>query len=136
MSRNPYPFPIPIGWFAVARIDEIDASVPFSFRAVERDLVAWNDGIEWHVFDAYCPHLGAHFGVGGRVEDGCLVCPFHEWSFDGNGANVGIPYAERPNRKARVGLLSGPGAQPAPHLLVPPGYRCRPALGGPRGCGR
>jgi nitrite reductase/ring-hydroxylating ferredoxin subunit len=103
MTQNRYPFPLPIGWFAVARLDELDASTPYSFRAVERDLVAWNDGADWHVFDAYCPHLGAHLGVGGRVADGCLVCPFHEWSFDGAGANVAIPYADRPNRKARVG---------------------------------
>jgi phenylpropionate dioxygenase-like ring-hydroxylating dioxygenase large terminal subunit len=58
------------------------------------------------VFDAYCPHLGAHLGVGGRVEDGCLVCPFHEWAFDGSGANVAIPYADRPNGKARVGAYA------------------------------
>ena len=58
----------------MARLDELDPSAPFSFRAVS-DLVAWNDGADWHVFDAYCPHL-ARMGVGGRVEDGCLVCPF------------------------------------------------------------
>jgi nitrite reductase/ring-hydroxylating ferredoxin subunit len=87
----------------VARLDELDPAVVTRFRAVGRDLVAWNDGTDWHVFDAYCPHLGAHLGVGGRVEDGCLVCPFHEWTFDADGANVAIPYADRPNRKARVG---------------------------------
>ena len=72
------------------------------FRAVGRDLVLWRDGDEHHVFDAYCPHLGAHLGVGGRVVDGCLVCPFHEWSFAADGTNVAIPYADRPNRKATV----------------------------------
>ena len=103
MPQNGFPFPLPYGWFAVARLDELDPVAVTSFRAVGRDLVAWHDGTDWHVFDAYCPHLGAHLGVGGRVEDGCLVCPFHEWTYDGEGANVAIPYADRPNRKARVG---------------------------------
>jgi nitrite reductase/ring-hydroxylating ferredoxin subunit len=103
MADRRYPFPLPFGWSTVARIDELDPTEVTRFRAVGRDLVAWHDGTDWHVFDAYCPHLGAHFGVGGRVEDGCLVCPFHEWSFDADGANVAIPYADRPNRKARVG---------------------------------
>jgi len=103
MADRRYPFPLPFAWSTVARIDELDPTEVTRFRAVGRDLVAWHDGTDWHVFDAYCPHLGAHFGVGGRVEDGCLVCPFHEWSFDADGANVAIPYADRPNRKARVG---------------------------------
>ena len=103
MAGSRYPFPLPFGWSTVARVDELDPAVVTRFRAVERDLVVWNDGADWHVFDAYCPHLGAHLGVGGRVEDGCLVCPFHEWAFDADGANVAIPYADRPNRKARVG---------------------------------
>jgi nitrite reductase/ring-hydroxylating ferredoxin subunit len=75
-------------------------------RYHDKDLVVWRDdaGPEpaFRVFDAYCPHLGAHLGVGGRVSDGCLVCPFHEWSFGPDGTNAAIPYADRPNRKARV----------------------------------
>ncbi len=63
----------------------------------------WRDGDgQHHLADAWCPHLGAHLGHGGRVEDGCLVCPFHEWSYDTAGHNVDIPYADRPNRKARL----------------------------------
>jgi nitrite reductase/ring-hydroxylating ferredoxin subunit len=98
-----FPFPLPYGWFAVGRLDELDASAVTPFRALGTDLVVWHADGEWHVFDAYCPHLGAHLGVGGRVDEaGCLVCPFHEWVFDGDGANVSIPYADRPNRKARA----------------------------------
>lgn len=103
MNRDPFPFPIPFGWFSVGRLDELTTEPVSSLRAVGRDLVLWRDGDDFRLFDAYCPHLGAHLGVGGRVEDGCLVCPFHEWSFDAEGANVAIPYADRPNRKARVG---------------------------------
>ena len=35
------------------------------------------------VFDAHCPHLGAHLGFGGRVCGDGIACPFHGWRFDG-----------------------------------------------------
>jgi phenylpropionate dioxygenase-like ring-hydroxylating dioxygenase large terminal subunit len=101
-----FPFPLPYGWFAAGRLDELPDEPVTTVRYHDKDLVVWRDdaGAEpaFRVFDAYCPHLGAHLGVGGRVEDGCLVCPFHEWSFGPDGRNVAIPYADRPNRKARV----------------------------------
>jgi phenylpropionate dioxygenase-like ring-hydroxylating dioxygenase large terminal subunit len=97
-----FPFPLPHGWFAVGRLDELDPTQVRPARVAGTDLVVWHDGSEWHVFDAYCPHLGAHLGVGGWVDDGCLVCPFHEWRYGTDGTNVAIPYTDRPNRKARV----------------------------------
>lgn len=37
-----------------------------------------------YVLDAYCAHMGAHLGVGGKVRyDTCIECPFHGWTFDG-----------------------------------------------------
>jgi nitrite reductase/ring-hydroxylating ferredoxin subunit len=103
MSR--FPFPTPFGWFAVGRLDELPDAPVATVRYHDTDLVVWRDeggDGDYHVFDAYCPHLGAHLGVGGRVDDGCLVCPFHEWSFRPDGTNAAIPYADKPNRKARV----------------------------------
>lgn len=102
MGEARFPFPVPFGWFMACRADEVPDGGVVALRYVGMDLVAWRSGDELSVFEAYCPHLGAHFAVGGRVEDGCLVCPFHEWSFDTDGRNTAIPYAERPNRKARV----------------------------------
>ena len=42
--------------------------------------------------DAFCPHLGAHLGYGGLVEESTIRCPFHAWRFDGTGACVEVPY--------------------------------------------
>ena len=68
-----------------------------------RELVLWRDaGGEFHLQDAFCPHLGAHIGHGGRVEGDTILCPFHEWEFDGSGACTRIPYSERTNRRARL----------------------------------
>jgi len=45
--------------------------------------------------DAYCPHLGAHLGAGGRVEGECIRCPFHGWTFKGgDGRLANIPYSD------------------------------------------
>ena len=73
-----FPFPLPHGWFSLGRLDDLSNEPVSRARAMGQDLVIWRDGGNINVFDAYCPHLGAHFAVGGRVEDGCLVCPFHE----------------------------------------------------------
>ena len=56
--------------------------------------------------DAYCPHLGANFNVGGRVVDNnCVQCPFHGWVFSGEtGKCTRIPYSasEKISSKASV----------------------------------
>jgi phenylpropionate dioxygenase-like ring-hydroxylating dioxygenase large terminal subunit len=102
MSQR-YPFPVPFGWFCVGYPDDFPAGEPKPRYYFATHLVAWRDDAgELHVQDAFCPHLGAHLGHGGTV-DGCeIVCPFHGWQFDAEGANTAIPYSERLNRKARL----------------------------------
>ena len=52
------------------------------------------DSGEVFITDAYCPHLGANIGVGGRVRGDCIQCPFHDWKFSGHtGKCVQVPYA-------------------------------------------
>lgn len=100
-----FPFPDhPRGWFQIALSDEVRPGVLTTRSYFGRELVAFRtaDGAP-HVTEAHCPHLGAHLGVGGRVEDDCVVCPFHGWRYDAAGRNVEIPY--RPgetNGRARL----------------------------------
>jgi nitrite reductase/ring-hydroxylating ferredoxin subunit len=98
-----FPFPIPTSWFPVAFSDELPPGAVRALRLFGRDLVAWrgDDGAP-HLFDAHCPHLGAHLGVGGRVEGNALRCPFHAWRFDGTGRCVEVPYARKIPPRARV----------------------------------
>jgi len=54
------------------------------------------------VLDAYCPHLGAHLAIGGKVVEDTIQCPFHAWRFDGEGTCVDIPYAKKIPQKATL----------------------------------
>src|SRR5918994_5006579 len=98
-----YPFGIPYGWFQVAWSSELEPGDVLARDYFGRHLVLWRDEEgAVHLNDAYCPHLGAHFGYGGVVEGCELRCPFHGWKFDGDGANTDIPYGTRTNQKARI----------------------------------
>ena len=94
-ERYPWYRTLPFGWFGIAYSDELAVGEIKSLRYFGRELIAWRDQEgQGHVMDAFCPHLGAHLGYGGRV-DGCrLVCPFHGWEWNTDGSNASIPYSD------------------------------------------
>jgi phenylpropionate dioxygenase-like ring-hydroxylating dioxygenase large terminal subunit len=100
MSR--FPFPLPYGWFHVGYSADLAAGEIKPVRYFGRDLILWREeeGGEAHLQDAYCPHLGANIGVGGKVKGNLVQCPFHHWRFDGTGKVVEIDYAKRLNENA------------------------------------
>ena len=87
--------PMPFGWFALCYSDELAVGEVKPLHYFERELVLWRgeDGAA-HLLDAYCPHLGAHMGYGGKVDGPHLQCPFHAWRWDGAGRLVQIPYSK------------------------------------------
>ena len=94
MNRFPYD-PFGYGWYQVGYADELASGAVRPFRAVGHDLVLWRDGDgEARLMEAYCPHLGAHLGHGGRVQGSAIRCPFHGWTFNAAGACTAIPYAK------------------------------------------
>jgi phenylpropionate dioxygenase-like ring-hydroxylating dioxygenase large terminal subunit len=98
----PYSDP-PSGWFQIAWSDDIAIGDVRPMRFFDSDIVVYrgeDGGVR--VFDAFCPHLGAHLGHGGTVRGCDLVCPFHGWRFDAEGHNVEIPYEDRPMRAQRL----------------------------------
>ena len=98
MSRYPFPS-VPNGWFCVAGSDDLAVGDVRAVRYLDRDLVVFRgeDGTA-RVFDAHCPHLGAHLGVGGTVCGTGITCPFHAWRFDGDGRLAEVPDLEVPPR--------------------------------------
>jgi nitrite reductase/ring-hydroxylating ferredoxin subunit len=108
-KSNRFPFPVPNGWFAVAVATDV---APGQIRPVSyfgEDLIVYRtESGEPRTTDAYCPHLGAHIAVGGRVKGECVSCPFHGWTFDGSGQCVEIPYAPSERIPAKARLRSYP----------------------------
>ena len=119
-----YPFPVPNGWFGVARSDDLRPGETKNAHFFGRDLVVWREEGSGtpHVVDAYCAHLGAHLGVGsgaveshepgpGTVAGACLQCPFHGWRYDGSGRCVEIPYAPDVRIPARAKVRAYPAIE-------------------------
>jgi 3-ketosteroid 9alpha-monooxygenase subunit A len=98
-----YPIPrYPRGWFMVARADELAAGAIKPLKYFGKDLVLFRteSGVPT-VLEAFCSHLGAHLGHGGKVVGEHVRCPFHSWEFDAAGKCAAIPYAKRiPNKSA------------------------------------
>ena len=93
----------PRGWFVVGFSEDLKPEQVRPARYFAKDFVIWRTSSgEPRVFHAHCPHLGAHLGYGGKVEDDIIRCPFHAWGFDGAGKCSNIPYASRVPPKARV----------------------------------
>ncbi len=99
-----FPFPLPNGWFAVGYSHELAPGQVLPLRYFATDLVLYRSvaGVA-RVLDAYCPHLGANIGRGGKVLGDTIRCPFHGWRFGSDGACVEVPYAQRIPPKARLG---------------------------------
>jgi phenylpropionate dioxygenase-like ring-hydroxylating dioxygenase large terminal subunit len=79
-------------WYAVARsIDVGAAPVPVTLLASKVVLYRATDGTVVAAPDR-CPHREAPLSKG-TVEGGCLVCPYHGWTFGDDGKCVRVPSA-------------------------------------------
>ena len=91
--------PFPEGWYFVANRQSILQAKLLQKTWMGEEIVAWCDGEgRVCVAVAVCPHLGSDLrpAAGGRVRDGCLVCPFHGFEFDVSGQCVATPFAPAP----------------------------------------
>jgi 3-ketosteroid 9alpha-monooxygenase subunit A len=68
------------GWYLLALAEELTGEVT-PVNLGDRVLMVIRDGERLRVFDARCPHRGAHLGYGGRLAPGraeaSVICPFH-----------------------------------------------------------
>ncbi|XP_035705129.1 cholesterol 7-desaturase isoform X2 [Folsomia candida] len=88
----------PNGWYAVLESKVLKVGQAREMYALGNNFVVWRGSSGCaYVADAYCPHIGAHLGVGGEVRGECIQCPFHSWAFDGksDGKLVSIPYSDK-----------------------------------------
>lgn len=93
----------PTGWFQVAWSDEVAVGDVRSMKYFGQDMIAWRaESGRVTVMNAYCEHLGAHLGFGGKVVGDVIQCPFHGWQWNAEGRNTCIPYESRVNRGRRM----------------------------------
>ncbi|MBI3724942.1 aromatic ring-hydroxylating dioxygenase subunit alpha [bacterium] len=78
-------------WYVAALSSEVSASRPIGRRILEENLVLHRGARgEPLCFRDRCLHRNAQLSEG-RIEGGCLVCPYHGWSYDRDGHCVRIP---------------------------------------------
>tara|TARA_Y100001968_G_scaffold118117_2_gene107575 strand:- start:5 stop:1339 length:1335 start_codon:yes stop_codon:yes gene_type:complete len=79
-----------LGWYAVLASDSLKEKELYSFSMFNEPLVIYKDkdSIVRCIKDL-CPHRGASF-IGGEINDGELVCPYHgaRFSSKGNCTNI------------------------------------------------
>lgn len=101
MQQQRYPFtPYPEGWFFVCHAHELREGELLSRQFHGQELVAYRDAQgQARIFDAFCPHLGAHLGKTGELRPDGLMCRFHGFQFDceGHCVRTGAGAPSRPS---------------------------------------
>lgn len=93
-------------WTPIALARELGAR-PLGLTVAGTPVALFRDGAgRAHGLIDRCPHRSVKLSLG-RVEGGCLTCPFHGWRFAGDGACVEVPW----HPEARLERL---GATPVP----------------------
>ena len=84
--------PYPTGWYV---LDRAHTLAPGELRHGELcgQKIVWWRGESGAVaaVDAYCPHMGAHLGHDGIVVGDDVRCPFHHFTFGGEGSCTHAP---------------------------------------------
>lgn len=101
-----YKLPMAYGWYGIAYSGDINPNEVQRLYYVGQELVMYRTASgKACVSEPYCPHLGAHLGVGGKVVGEHIQCPFHAWEFDHEGVCKNIPYADNIPPRAEQSCL-------------------------------
>lgn len=94
-ALSPLPdYPYPTGWYCIAWADELAVGEVRCVHYFGQDIVCFRgESGRAYALDPYCLHLGAHLGVGGRVRGERIVCPWHNWEWNGDGSHALTPYS-------------------------------------------
>ena len=89
-------------WYPVAYLDDLDRRKPTPFTLLDTDLVLWHEPAsgQWRAFADACPHRLVPLSDGRLNARGELECPYHGWSFAGDGRCTAIPQATPEQQQA------------------------------------
>lgn len=90
---DPHHFDCREVWYPLAYVEDLATTKPTPFTLLGEDLVIWwEPGTEqWRVYRDACPHRLAPLSQGRINEAGQLECPYHGWTFAGDGICQTIP---------------------------------------------
>jgi len=100
-------------WYPVIRSEDLAPDTPEKVKILGLNFVAFRDqNGKARVLSDTCVHRGGSLGgtwssldSAPRIVDGCVVCPYHGWEFNGEGECVNIPsigYGTKPPPRAKV----------------------------------
>ena len=94
---------IEYGWFAIAHSDELSHKKPLSIKRFGRRWVLWRDeNGHAQILADRCPHRGAALSLG-TIQSGSIVCPFHAFSYNGNGICTHMPVLPKGKIPKQIG---------------------------------
>lgn len=67
-------------WTTLCELEELKPEQGKFVQAGGYQLAVFLHNGQIHVLDNRCPHAGASL-AGGYIQNDCLVCPWHHWSF-------------------------------------------------------
>jgi phenylpropionate dioxygenase-like ring-hydroxylating dioxygenase large terminal subunit len=80
-----------VDWSVVLRSEQLPAHRPVAVQLWGKWYVLFRDAEgRPHALNDRCIHRGAALSRG-HLRDGCIVCPYHGWAFNGTGACVEMP---------------------------------------------
>jgi len=96
-------------WYPVAKAEEVRDDKPLRVQILGLQFVAFRDGEGIaRVLSDTCIHRGGALGKG-WVRDGCVICPYHGWEYQGDGKCSKIPtFKEDMHLPARAKVDSYP----------------------------
>ena len=90
-------------WHPVCPSNALADSNVLSVRLLDEEIVLWRTNGSVMAWQDLCIHRGTRLSRG-KVQNACLVCPYHGWEYDSTGHCVRIPaHAEQaPPTKAKA----------------------------------
>lgn len=90
-------------WHVVAQSSGMGTGEVRPARLLGQDVVFWRSNEGLCAWQDLCLHRGARLS-GGRIQNNCLICPYHGWNYDSSGRCVRIPAhpSQPPPARART----------------------------------